>query len=385
MKVLLIHSRYSTGELSGENRVVEQQIEYLSARGYVVDTIIFDSKIMMRKFLYKYRVSLKIMLKVLFDRKISSMARNFDLIILHNLFPNIGTGWLKKCSVPVVRFHHNYRDFCSNGLLFRDGQTCTLCLKGNSIYAVINSCYRDSRLATIPIAIATQKPLRHRLEYTVPAIHVAVSKYQAEIMLQAGYSSHNLAVLRNFAEEVPKYSPKHKRSSAWVTFGRLEPGKGFLELINNWPRNIRLDLIGDGSLFEHCSKLIQENSLFNIKLLGFRSANELPSILPLYFGGVIPGLTREPAPLVFPEMLSAGLPIIAMANTSSGEVIQKFHCGIVLENLIENEIKVAIDCLSRNYEDYSQRVRQVYQSHYSKLAWGEELESIISRATSRQI
>ena len=46
---------------------------------------------------------------------------------------------------------HNYCFFCSNGLLYRSGSICNLFPEGGNRNAVFHACYRNSRLATIPL------------------------------------------------------------------------------------------------------------------------------------------------------------------------------------------------------------------------------------------
>ena len=380
--VLIVHSKYSTGDISGENRVVEQQIQFLLAKGYNVKLVIRDSSILSKSFLYKFRVSIKVIFKPFFDHHLTRNLDSIDVIILHNTFPNIGTRWLKNSLIPVIRFHHNYRDFCANGLLFRNGYSCTLCLDGNKKSAVIHSCYRNSRLATIPLALASTKPLQQRLEFSEPSIHVAVSSYQSRVMIEAGYPREKISILRNYAENFSDTERNVEKNGVWLALGRFESGKGFLELIQEWPHHLQLDIFGDGNLLRECKEYIKLNSLQNIRLMGHASPLSLRKLLPSYTGGVIPGLTREPAPLVFPEFLAAGLPVIALANTSTGEVIQQEHCGSVLRSLSRSQItQSALDILS-NYEEFSLCARQVYKMQYSEDVWGKDFERIIEKAMS---
>jgi glycosyltransferase involved in cell wall biosynthesis len=380
--VLIVHSKYATGDISGENRVVEQQIQYLRTKGYNVQLFIADTSVLSTKFAYKFKASLKVIFKPFFDRKILSNPELFNFIILHNMFPNIGTAWLRNCSVPIIRFHHNYRDFCANGLLFRNGQSCTLCLDGKKQSAVIHGCYRNSRLATIPLAIASTKQLQQRLDYSVPSIHVAVSPFQAKVMIQAGYVEEEISILRNFAVNFSDLERNVEKHGRWLAVGRLEQGKGFLELIKEWPSNLQLDIFGIGKLFIECQQYIEQASLQNIRMLGFASPSKLREVIPSYLGGVIPGLTREPAPLVFPELLAAGLPVIALANTSSGEMIQQERCGVVLRSISKSEISQATLNIVQNYQKFSSSARKVYEMYYSADVWSKDFDSIIEKAIS---
>jgi glycosyltransferase involved in cell wall biosynthesis len=378
--VLIVHSKYATGDISGENRVVEQQIQFLRTKGYNVHLFIADTSVLSANFLYKLTASLKVIFKPYFNRRITSNSQLFDFIILHNTFPNIGTGWLKNSSIPIIRFHHNYRDFCANGLLFRDGQSCTLCLDGKKKSAVIHGCYRNSRLATIPLAIASTKPLKQRLEFSEPTFHVAVSPYQARVMIKAGYAEEKVLVLRNFSENFSDAERGVEKHERWLAIGRLELGKGFLELVKEWPINLQLDIFGVGKQYEECKQYIAQASLQNIKMLGFASSSKLREVLPRYVGGVIPGLTREPAPLVFPELLAAGLPVIALVNTSTGEMIQQEHCGIVLRSLSRSDISQATSNILKNYQEFSLSARKVYEAQYSADVWSKNFQNIIDKA-----
>jgi len=380
--VLIVHSRYATGDLSGENRVVEQQVQYLSSKGYNVQLVVRDSQVLSTKFLYKITASLKVIFKSFVDRQLLNGFNSIDLVILHNTFPNIGTRWLKNSSIPIIRFHHNYRDFCANGILFRDGQSCTLCLEGKKTSAVIYGCYRNSRLASVPLFIASTRPLERRLEYSEPTIHVALSPLHSRVMIQAGYQKEMVSILRNYTENFSDTERSVKKNGKWLAVGRFELGKGFLELVKEWPPSMQLDLIGDGGQHQECEDYITQNSLQNIKLLGYVTPPKLREMLPSYTGAIIPGLTREPAPLVFPEFLAAGLPVIALANTSSGEVIRQEICGFALNSISRSAITKAVRTILNEYETFGLRARRIYEMQYSAEVWGQEFEKILERAVS---
>lgn len=380
--VLIVHSRYATGDLSGENRVVEQQVQYLRSKGHNVQLVVRDTQVLSAKFLYKLTASLKVTFNSFVDRQLLKDFSSVDVVIVHNTFPNFGTRWLKNCSIPIIRFHHNYRDFCANGLLFRDGQFCTLCLEGKKRSAVIYGCYRNSRLASVPIFIASTRPLERRLEYSEPTIHVAVSPFHSRVMIQAGYQKEMVSILRNCAENFSDTERNVEKNGKWLAVGRFELGKGFRELVKEWPPSMQLDVIGDGRQYQECEDYIIQNSLQNIRLLGYVAPLKLREMLPSYTGAIIPGLTREPAPLVFAEFLAAGLPVIALANTSSGEVIREEFCGSVLNSISRNAITKAVLSILREYETFRLRARRVYEMQYSAEVWGLEFEKILERAVS---
>lgn len=93
--------------------------------------------------------------------------------------------------------------------------------------------------------------------------------------------------------------------------------------------NIRLLLIGDGSLKEQYQQYIKENNLENeIQLLGKRQdINELLSITNIYLTSSI----REGLPVNVMEAMYKGLPIIATDNRGHRELIHNGKNGYICE------------------------------------------------------
>jgi len=84
--------------------------------------------------------------------------------------------------------------------------------------------------------------------------------------------------------------------------------------------------------------------------------------------------------LVFPELLAAGLPVIALVNTSTGEMIQQEHCGIVLRSLSRSDISQATSNILKNYQEFSLSARKVYEAQYSADVWSKNFQNIIDKA-----
>ena len=91
-------------------------------------------------------------------KSISKLVDNFkpDIVHVHNTFPLISPSIfyaVGKKSAMVLTLH-NYRLFCSNGMLLRSGKICKKCIDKRSVLPAIRyGCYRESRIATIPLAL----------------------------------------------------------------------------------------------------------------------------------------------------------------------------------------------------------------------------------------
>ena len=67
--------------------------------------------------------------------------------------PRCGAG-RQSCGVPVVQTLHNFRLFCPNGILLRDGQVCEECPHHGLHCALKHSCYRGSKAQTLVVVAA---------------------------------------------------------------------------------------------------------------------------------------------------------------------------------------------------------------------------------------
>ena len=77
------------------------------------------------------------------------------MVHVHNTFPLFSPSVLRaayRLDLPVVATLHNFRLLCANAVLQRDGGPCESCIGKVPLAAVKHSCYRDSRVQTLPLA-----------------------------------------------------------------------------------------------------------------------------------------------------------------------------------------------------------------------------------------
>ena len=171
-----------------------------------------------------------------------------DVVHVRNTFPNWGTAWLREWAPRTVATVHNYRPVCAAGKLFRDGHECRDCLSLPTLPAVKHACYRGSRAATLPLALASsQYGSIRRIPKTVA--RTIVLNRQAQALYEQ--------VLGRRIDLVPNFVPpgtSKGMTRGWVYVGRLGPEKGIDRLLRNWPQGQPLDVIGDGELAEQVGK-----------------------------------------------------------------------------------------------------------------------------------
>lgn len=312
MRIALLHSFYSSEQSSGENVVVEAQLAALAAAGQ--DVLLLGRHTDREQELpgYKARAAWRTVTSLGPDPGARLAAFGPDVVHVHNTVPNIGLRWLRSWPGPVVHTLHNFRPICANGLLFRDGHLCTDCPDGRPWSAVEHSCYRDSRVATLPIATRNTLGLRANPLVERSDALVVLSDYARDTFARYGVAPERLRLLANGIAAAHEGAVQPPAEPRWLAIGRLRAEKGLAELLRAWPVGLRLDIIGDGPQRDELAALAPEG----VRLLGALPPAQLRSMLPDYSGLVFTSLAPESAtPLVVVEALEAGVPVLIVESS----------------------------------------------------------------------
>lgn len=369
MRVALVHSYYRSEIPSGENIIVDSQANALSEAGHDVHIIgrHTDHGLDDRLYAVKSAATVATGLGPSPLEQIESFDP--DIVHVHNLFPNWGTRWLRDVKVPLVATIHNYRPVCSAGSLLRDGQYCDLCPTKGSHHAVLNSCYRNSKVATIPLAIATRKSSSPAVFGSADALIFNSGRSRAI------YDSLNIGIpsksrtIPNFIDP-PHVAPRKRgpsRSDPWVYAGRLSSEKGILELIRAWPENRQLHILGDGPLRAECES---ESRGKRISFHGLVDRDQLFATLMKSRGLVFPSLWSEVAPMVYLEALVAGLPTLAFTGNSVADDLSEAKTGVVFDSFVE--VEQGIQSIEEHYQLYALNAQRRFFERYSRQIWLNE-------------
>lgn len=323
MKVALVHSFYRTALPSGENHAVLALHQALAEAGHEVRLISRHSDDL------GVTGTLRAAVTVATGAGASPLQalREFqpDVVHVHNLFPNFGQRWAGEWEGPLVVTLHNYRSLCARGTLHRDGHQCTLCPDDGRLASVRYKCYRDSALATVPWAASplrgTRDPVLQRAQRVITLSHRAHS-----LFARYGFEERRLVVIPNAVRELaPARGAATPRR--WIVLGRLDPGKGLPELLNDWPAGERLDVVGDGPLAAGLASRCPPN----VAMLGLRDRKWVADNLPAYTGLIFPSLLLENSPLSVLEALSCGVPVVARAGSAGADLVAAFEPEWVYE------------------------------------------------------
>ncbi|WP_062071308.1 glycosyltransferase family 4 protein [Demequina sediminicola] len=376
MRIAIVHSFYSSAQPSGENIVVELQRRALERAGHDVHLVATHTDDREHETAYALRSALRVA-----TRHGQSPAEELaeitpDVVHLHNQFPNWGSGWISSWhQSPIVATLHNYRPLCAAGTLFRDGSDCTLCPTAGSHHAVKHQCYRGSRAASIPLAVASRgagahDPVLQRADALVALTSRAADTYQ---LLAHGGPDLPVTVVPNFC---PDSVTQSEHSDNWVYVGRLSPEKGILELIAHWPADVPLTVIGSGPLLDQATTASAGK---RIVFLGQVDSAEAQSRIARARGMAFPSVWREGIPTVYLESLAAGTPVLAWPGNSVSDDIEEAGTGVVVA---PEDTTSGIARIMARHSTYSTAGRARFENRYTESSWIAAMARVYDKVTS---
>jgi glycosyltransferase involved in cell wall biosynthesis len=326
VKVALVHNFHASDTPSGEDAVVSAEVEALTRAGVDARLFAVSNDTLGARRLGSLRAAATISTGVGWSPLPDIAGFAPDVVHVHNLFPYIGSRWLRRTEAPIVATAHNYRALCANGYLFRAGEVCTRCVNGHQWSGVRYGCYRDSHVATVPHAIATRRGAVRDPVLAAAARVLVLSQRARSIFGRAGVPEAKLRLDSHFVPEAFAAGANGARDDAWVFIGRLSREKGIDRLIAEWPPGERLRVLGDGPLRPELQVAAAGK---RIEFLGRQPRAEVLAVLRRSFGLVFPSRWYETFGLVYIEALAAGVPTVALPPNVVAEAVATDGTGLV--------------------------------------------------------
>jgi len=369
MRVLLVHNRYRDRFVSGENRMVELEVELLRNGGHDVVTYIRQSDEIAE---FRTRERLRLPARVVWStedrRDLTRTASRMrpDVVHVHNTFPLISPSVISAIAdlnIPLVTTLHNFRLICANGLLLRNGRPCEACLHSSPIQGLLYGCYRGSRLSTAPITlnIAIHRWLQ---TWSRVSAFVALSEFARGKMVQGGFPEDRVVVKPNFTPD-----PGRQRLGAGEHFlflGRLTREKGVDLLVSAWSARLGTLLVaGDGPALQDLSETAGGDG--TVRFLGQRSTEECGDLLRSARALVVPSRAYEGFPVAVVEAFAHGVPVIGPAHGAFPEIIDHGKTGFLFRPGDREDLLRRIQELhtpDRSVE-MGEAARRAYEANYT--------------------
>ena len=292
---------------------------------------------------------------------------------------------LRASRVPTVVTLHNYRLTCANGMLFRDGSPCELCVGSHPWHGTRYRCYRNSFLqsAASSTAIAV-----NRLSGTWSRdveLFVCLSEFAASLFRRAGLPAAKLRVVPNFATDPGTRSTLPSESDMALFVGRLSEEKGIEAMLRAWersrPAGLRLQIVGDGPLRD----LLAAQAGPDVSLLGHLSRDEVEQLMKTARVLLYPSRVYEGQPLVLLEALGSGLPVIAADVGAAAETLG--DSSLILGGGDASAWESAIATIKDGawLDQASRHARARYEDLYSPTVALDRLESLYVEASTARL
>ncbi len=231
-------------------------------------------------------------------------------IFQHQLSPSI-LDVLKKHKIPVVYTAHDLKMLCLNYVMMTGGQVCEKCKGGHYMNCLKQKCVKDSALKS---AINVVEGYLHKWRKSYDTVDkiITPSKFYADKFVEFGVEKERVMHLPNFlGRECPKVNVSEDSLQYFLYFGRLSREKGIMTLIKAVEgTDMQLSIVGGGPCREDIEAYISEHKLQNVKLLGFKSGQELIDVVGNARAVVLPSEWYENGPYSAIEALQLGRPII---------------------------------------------------------------------------
>lgn len=335
LSVLVVHNRYRSEQPSGEDRVVDQEVDLLARGGHRV--ALFERRSDDIAAMPVYRRAMVPLLVPWNPAARTELADRLradrpDVVHLHSTFPLLSPSVVDACAeagVPVVATLHNYLPVCPTGTLYRDGEICTDCVGRTGLPAVRHGCYRGSALASVPVALGMT--VAHR-RWSKVARYFCISRSQRELLVAAGMPAGQLVVKHNFVEEPPV---RRTGPGEYLLFlGRLTEEKGIGLLMRAWDRlaadggvGMPLVIVGAGPSSEAVARWAHGRT--DVRFAGLQDRAGCARMVAGAAAVLAPSMWLEAFGLVVVEAMAAGVPAVAAAHGAFVELIEDGVDGLL--------------------------------------------------------
>ena len=396
MRVVLVHNRYRSAAPSGENRVVDQEAAVLADLGHEVTRFERSSDEIER---WPRTKQASLPARVVWSRDAHRglgallRERRPDVVHVHNTFPLLSPSVLYACrdaAVPIVATIHNYKLACASGDFFRNGSVCHDCAGGLPAPAVRHGCYRGSRVATVPVALAIGA---HRRAWrSLVSAYVFISAAQRDLLTGLGLPPDRVFVRHNL---IPRRSaPAAAREPIVVYAGRLDETKGLRLLMAGWDcyraaagdTGLRLVIAGAGPLEGEVAAWAAARP--SVQMVGQLGSEQCSELISRARAVVLPSAWEETFGLVAIEAMALGVPPIAPGHGSFPELITPEVDGVLFRPGDPAALGQAVadaQAHPERFGNYGEQARKTYEQRFDPQDSAERLLEIYRFAIAHSV
>ncbi|MDQ3916520.1 MAG: glycosyltransferase [Actinomycetota bacterium] len=391
VRVLLVHNRYR--QRAGEDRSFQGERDLLSADDrvalteHVVDSREIDDYGALQKAALPFRMSWSRRSAAILDGMLRDSPA--DVVHFHNTFPLISPAAYGVCrdrGALVVQTVRNFRQFCANGLFFRDGHVCEDCVGRVPQWpGIVHRCYHSSAAQSAAVvAMQTVHSVRGTWRKDVDA-YVVATRFMKDKLGSLGLDRERIVVKPNVVEiaGVPGGGPRSH--AAYV--GRLTHEKGVFTMLRAWRslREIPLVVAGGGEELERLRIETDRTGLADrVTFLGETSHEQALEVIRTARFVVMPSLSYETFGRIPVEAYACGSPVLASRIGALAETVVDGETGLLFTPGDEHELAAAARRLwEGDTAALTRRARAHYETVYAPEVVHEQLVAFYEELVRR--
>ncbi|UMB54366.1 glycosyltransferase family 4 protein [Lutibacter sp. A64] len=340
MKILIIHNKYSN--YSGEEAVVEAQINLLKSKGHKVITYFRSSAEIPTIRFGKLKSFFTALYNKRTIREVKELIKKEQptIVHIHNLYPLISPAILpviKKMGIPIAMTVHNYRLLCPNGLFFSKGEICEKCTgKNKELNCISNNC-ENSIFKSVGYALRNYWARKNGYYRNNVAKYLCISTIQKNKLIENDFEPGRCELIPNMYRGVLKENFKYNQGDYIGYVGRISEEKGseiILKLAERLP-NINFKIAGSNDKIT--------TDLKNVEFVGFLSKAVLSDFYKNCVFTLFTSVWNETFGLSIIEAFAHKKPVIASDLGASPEIIKNNKTGLIYKsnNLDDLVLKVS--------------------------------------------
>jgi glycosyltransferase involved in cell wall biosynthesis len=289
---------------------------------------------------------------------------------------------LKDNTIPIIITLHDYGLLCPHNLML-DGKMniCGRCVNGSALNCIVHKCNRNNLMLS---TVSSLEFIFHKKFYPFDTYFdriIAVSKFGQSKHQDSRRLFDKIVHVYNFCPNLKEISINTKKGNYILYFGRLSAEKGLETLLDAWlmeDRKSQLKIVGTGELNEKLRR--KSMGCRNIEMLGFKSGDELNTLINEASFIVVPSEWYENNPLTVIEAYANGKPVIGSNVGGIPEIINDGDSGFLFEmgsvSDLSEKIKKAESICEQEYVRLSLNARRFADEHFSEKAHYNSLISI---------
>lgn len=254
---------------------------------------------------------------------------------------------LSRSRIPIFFVMHDMICVCPNCTMLSGGAVCEKCLDGRYGHCVRGKCVKNSFFKSA-LAMLEAYFYKWRKTYDKIDLYLAPSRFLADKLQAAGFTSSPVVFLRNPLPADTEYGLNAAHENYLLYFGRLSAEKGLFTLLKavGQMEGVPLLIAGEGPLRGELERFARENGLTGrVSFLGYRKGRALWEVVEKSRCVIVPSECYENCPYTVMEAMAKGKPCIVSDMGGLPELVENGATGYTFRAGRAEDLRAAVEKL----------------------------------------